>query len=381
MDRFEIVKRAADMLDREAEANSTPTAKGRVTHSGGKTREVILTQASSVIPRSIRWLWHGWLAEGTLTILAGAAGAGKTSVALSFAATVSSGGAWPDGQNAEAGAVIIWSGEDGIEDVLVPRLLAAGANMDRCYFANEVVQRGEIFPFDPARDKYLLEEAARRIGGVKLLIVDPVVSVVGGDMHRANDVRRDLQWLVDFARTYSCTVLGITHFGKGSGDRMPQERVIGSQAFSALARMVLVCAKEEGSDRHVLARAKSNVAEDRNGFEYSIRQHAVSELISANRIVWGDMLVGSSREILGRMEMAGRATESKLLQAQTALEKLVGAGIQRAKEVEELMIRAGFSKITIRRAREALGLEVVKIGKNDGWEWRLPQRLQDAHPS
>ena len=78
--------------------------------------------------------------------------------------------------------------------------------------------------------------------GVSLLLIDPIVSAVAGDMHRANDVRRSLQAVVDFADAHGCAVIGITHFAKGGAGKAPQDRVIGSQAFGALAAAGLAVA-------------------------------------------------------------------------------------------------------------------------------------------
>jgi putative DNA primase/helicase len=85
-----------------------------------------------------------------------------------------------------------------------------------------------------------------------MMIVDPIVSAISGDAHRANDVRRNLQALVDMAGSYGCAVLGISHFAKGTKGTSPAERVIGSQAFVALARMVLVAGKDEAAERRIL---------------------------------------------------------------------------------------------------------------------------------
>src|SRR5690606_4205726 len=108
-------------------------------------------------------------------------------------------------------------------------------------------------------DMDLLRAEATQVGDVGLLLLDPLVSAVKGDMHRANDVRRSLQAVVDFAEENDCAVLGISHFAKGGAGSTPSERVIGSQAFSALARTVLVAAKQEEGETRVLARAKSNI--------------------------------------------------------------------------------------------------------------------------
>ncbi len=103
-----------------------------------------------------------------------------------------------------------------------------------------------------------------------LLIIDPIITAVTGDMHKANDVRRSLQAIVDFAAECNCAVLGITHFAKGTAGKNSAERVIGSQAIRGRSpRMVLVAAKEEESDRRVFTRAKSNNSVDTGGFSYS----------------------------------------------------------------------------------------------------------------
>src|SRR5471032_1284906 len=165
-----------------------------------------------------------------------------------------------------------------------------------------IAQDGESVPFDPSQDIPDLRRAVDAIGGVSLLLIDPIVSAVAGDMHRANDVRRSLQAVVDFADAHGCAVIGITHFAKGGAGKAPQDRVIGSQAFGALARMVLVTAKEEGSNRRVMARAKSNIAPDDGGVAYSLELVSIAGGIEATHAVWDGAIEGTAREILGDVE-------------------------------------------------------------------------------
>ena len=96
----------------------------------GPTVEVL--PATAFQPEAIDWLWPNWLACGKLHLLAGAAGTGKTTIALALAASLSRGGAWPDGAPIEPADVVIWTGEDGIADTLLPRLLVAGGDPRRC---------------------------------------------------------------------------------------------------------------------------------------------------------------------------------------------------------------------------------------------------------
>lgn len=197
---------------------------------------VILMRGSEVMPEPVKWLWYGWLAEGKLHLIAGQAGTGKTTVALHLAAIITSGGNWPDGTTAECGDVVIWSAEDDIEDTIAPRMISAGAVMDRVHFVRGKRERKSTCAFDLARDMPALNLAVTKIQQPKLIIVDPIVSAVLGDSHKNAEVRRGLQPLVDMAADHRCALLGITHFTKGTSALDPVERVTGSLAFGALAR-------------------------------------------------------------------------------------------------------------------------------------------------
>jgi len=142
-----------------------------------------------------------------------------------------------------------------------------------------------------------------RIGGAVLLVIDPIVSAVAGDMHRANDVRRSLKAVVDFAEADRCAVIGITHFPEGGAGKAPQDRVIGSQVFGALAPMVPVTVKEEGGTHRVLARAKLNIAPDDGGVAYSLNLVTIGSGIAATHAVRDGIIEGTTREMLGNMEI------------------------------------------------------------------------------
>jgi putative DNA primase/helicase len=157
---------------------------------------VDLIDGSSVVPEAVPWLWEGYLARGKLHVLAGAPGTGKTMIALSLAAAVSSGKPWPDGRRGNPGRVIIWSAEDDIADVLVPRLNAMGADMNKIGFVGDKFTLNGREPFDPARDMPALMRAVADAGEVKLLIIDPIVCAVAGDSHKNAEVRRGLQPLI-----------------------------------------------------------------------------------------------------------------------------------------------------------------------------------------
>lgn len=346
------------------------------------TWKVKAVRASDIEPIAIRWLWPGWLAQGKLHILAGAGGTGKTTLLLGLAATITTGGRWPDGERCPTpGNCIIWSSEDDPADTIVPRLAAAGADLRRVHIIQgRTNEHGEAEPFDPATDFDLLRITAEEIGGVSLLMLDPVVSAIKGDMHKANDVRRALQCVVDFAEAQSCAVVGISHFAKGTAGGSPAERVVGSQAFSALARTVLVAAKQEDSDLRVLARAKSNIGTDEGGVSYVIEATTLDTKrgpIETTRVLWGDKLEGNARDILGDVESSGEeGSRSELDEACDFLRDLLADGAVPTKLVKAEASDAGHSWMTVRRAQKVVDAEVFRKGEEGrkgggNWYWKL----------
>lgn len=255
---------------------------------------VALLKGSDITPEPISWLWPGYLAAGKFALLGGAPSSGKTTISMSFAATITKGGLWPDGSRARPGNIIVWSGEDDPRDTLVPRLIAAGANMSRCFFVGDVLDGGKTRSFDPARDIVPLAAAIHEAGGASLIVVDPIVSAVAGDSHKNSETRRALQPLVDLAAGVGAALVGITHFSKGSAGRDPTERITGSLAFGALARVVFIAAKvpgetEDAPHKRAFMRAKSNISQDTGGFSYDLRQVDLDGYpgLSASRVEWG----------------------------------------------------------------------------------------------
>lgn len=335
---------------------------------------VDLVRADGIEPEPFRWLWKDWLARGKLHILGGAPGAGKTTICLRVAAAVSNGGVWPDGTLAPTGNVIIWSGEDDPADTLVPRLIAAGAETRRIFFVGGVREGGKERAFDPSKDIGPLSEAIELAGGAALIVVDPVVNAVAGDSHKNSETRRGLQPLVDLAAGFDAALVGITHLTKGTSGKEPVERITGSLAFGALARIVLIAAKrqDEGEDSRILCRAKSNIGPDDGGFAYRLRQIELATLpgFDASVVEWLEPVEGSARELLGDGDEAeGGASRD----AETFLKALLADGPMSAQDVIEAAEANGISERTLKRAKKALGVKSTKARATSagGWQWSL----------
>jgi putative DNA primase/helicase len=376
---------------RQAIANAIAPARGEPqpdehnAPAGEYARAVNLIRASDITPEPIAWLWPGYLAMGKMHMLGGAPGTGKTTISMGLAAIVATGGHWPDGTRSISGNVVIWSGEDDPADTLIPRLALSGADLTRVYFIADIREGNERRSFDPARDMDPLRRKLAEIGDVKLLIVDPVVSAIAGDSHKNAEVRRGLQPLVDLAGALGCALLGITHFSKGTGGRDPVERLTGSLAFGALARVVLVAAKhqEEGDDGRTVrlfCRAKSNIGPDDGGFEYDLQQDELKTHpgIFASSVVWGAAVEGAARELLATADATGDDGDGgTLADAKQFLFDLLSDGPIPVRAIRADADGAGYSWATIRRAQKALGVEAVKEGMKAGWVWRMPRQGAD----
>ncbi|MCR4531621.1 AAA family ATPase [Acinetobacter venetianus] len=345
----------------------------QTTQSATDIIKVVNMSDIPVLP--ILWLWPGWLPLGKMTILAGAGGCGKTNLSLALIATITTGGFFPDGLRCEnPGKVLIYSTEDDPADTLKPRLIANGANISKVSFiAGRTSKDGKLEPFDPAKDFSKIEQYIKTNPDLKLLMIDPLVSAISGDMNKANDVRRSLQPLVDLANKYDFSIFGITHFAKGSVNNNPADRILGSQAFSALARMAWTAARREAEDDYILVRAKSNISTLEGGIRYHLESVIVENSIETTKTTWLGMIEGSAKELLNSAELSGSDNNSVVDTAKEFLIELLSTvDKMSSKDVQAQAKEAGFSLASIRRAQERLNIKPFRPHGEKSWFWSLP---------
>jgi putative DNA primase/helicase len=219
-----------------------------------------------------------------------------------------------------------------------------------------------------------------------MLIIDPIVNAVAGDSHKNGEVRRALQPVVDFGERLNCAVLGITHFSKGGQGKDPLERVTGSLAFGALARVVLATGKINDGDniRRIFCRAKSNIGVDNGGFGYDLQQKEVQAGIFSSYALWGESIDGSARDLLAEPDSRenGDNGGSALDDAKHFLQTLLIDGELPQKQIEDEAKGAGHSWATVRRAKSELSIISTKSIMDKRWYWKLPSHMlksnQDA---
>lgn len=343
--------------------------------------------AADVSPKPIEWLWESFLPLGKMTLLAGPSGVGKSTILFDIAARVTTGEPWPDGSKGCApGDVLIWSAEDEIDDTIVPRLMAAGANLQRIRFPDKVPAGEKERAFNPAIHMEKLRQDLR-VGrrNTRLLVLDPIVSIISGNMNMANEVRNDLQPLVNLLRELGIAGTGISHLAKPSAGnpRNVTDSVIGSQAFTALPRMNWAANWSERHDAYVLAKGKQNIT-TAGGIKYSIVPATIPnpklhKRISTTRIAWGDPVTEKADEIF-RVKREDVETQKAVRQNPAAtflLERLPEGEEVPAKPLIELAAKRGISDDRLTRARNKLGISTQKTS-NGAFYWSRPAKAVDA---
>lgn len=325
-----------------------------------------IKKASEYKESQIEWIWEKFLVRGKFHILGGQPGTAKTTIALDLAARITTGEPFPDGSQIDKpGYVVIWSDEDSVADVLKPRLIAAHANLDNVFFIDSINfgddQNRSIDPSTDLRHLY----SSLPTQDIDLIIFDPITSLIKGDSNKQIDVRDSLRWVTELAEEKSCAVLGITHFTKGTAGTSPVERITGSVAFSALARIALATLVSPNSDRKVLCIAKSNLGIDRGGFEFAVEQVAISDKISASKIKWLKELDQSAYQITNDLN---RRDDQRLNHsAIDLLQSILETGSQESSYVKQAMKNQGYSDKQTRTARTNLNIQIENVGTKTYW--------------
>src|SRR5262249_18890811 len=216
---------------------------------------------------------------------------GKSTLLCDWAARITTGVEWPDGAAAgPAGMVIIFSSEDGLADTLVPRLIAAEADMQRIRFVRgHVGENLKKRGFNLQADLAMLENAIRELGDVRLVILDPVTSFLGKiDSHKNADVRSVLDPLAEMADRMRVAVICNNHLSKGNGSA--NSPIIGSVAFVNHSRLAFVVTPDENDKtRRLLIPSKTNIGPEQYGLAYRIEGcliHSRGREIATSRIMY-----------------------------------------------------------------------------------------------
>jgi hypothetical protein len=318
------------------------------------------------------------MALGTLCLLAGREGIGKSTLAYTLAAQITR------GQLAGVyfgvpRAVIVAATDDSWEHTIVPRLMAAGADLDLIFRVDVTVTDSLTTTLVLPTDLLQLPLSVADVGAAAILL-DPLMSRLSAtlDTHKDAEVRLALEPLVSLADRSSAAVLGVIHVNK-SGGADALNMVMGSKAFAAVARSVLFAMSSPDDETiKLLGQPKNNLGRsDLPTITYRIKgvkvaDHAEGE-IWTGRIHWTGE---TAMSIADALVASGEDTETRTA-TRDATEWLsdylnsVG-GCAPSGDVKDKGKAVGHALSTLHRARSKLGIRTESSGFPRVTEWCIP---------
>lgn len=336
--------------------------------------------AADITPRRVQWIWKGRIPKGKITVVAGDAARGKTTLAINLIGRLSDGRHLPlapPSRTAPPMKCLIMTAEDDYSDTVVPRLLAAHANLDNVEFLDGYMgENGKVLLTLPEDIDSLRVKIQRT--NAKILLIDPFNAFLNGktDSYRDSDIRRVLHPLSKLAEETSVAILLIFHLNKNTTANALQ-RIVGSVGIGAAARSVLFVAPNlENEDERIMAVAKVSNAAVPSSLTFRIEG---TKPYGAAMVRWTGQIARVADELVTQRRSQVKA-ESALHTAEFFLENLLldHDGSMLLPKILVEAESANISEATLRRAKESLGVQQKKGEKlkHEGnfVYWYLPEQ-------
>ena len=328
-----------DVLVHRAEIPNRNYFKSIVLKEPSKPETVKIIRMSDVELTPVEWLWKPYLPFGKLSVLQGNPGEGKTYFAMHLAAACTNGKLLPNMERMEPFNVIYQTAEDGLGDTVKPRLIEAGADLDRVLVIDD--SEVQLTLSDERIEKAIIENNAR------LVIIDPIQAYLGADvdMNRANEVRPIFMRLGQVAQRTGCAILLIGHLNKAAGMQSLQ-RGLGSIDIAAAVRSVMFIGKlKHDPTMRILTHEKSSLAPPGASLAFSLGDEGGFRWVGEYDITADEMLSGIEPQ-----------RETKTQQAKDLICTLLAGGKQvLSEDIDKEALERGIPGRTVRDAKRELG--------------------------
>ena len=328
-----------DVLVHRAEIPNRNYFKSIVLKEPSKPETVKIIRMSDVELTPVEWLWKPYLPFGKLSVLQGNPGEGKTYFAMHLAAACTNGKLLPNMERMEPFNVIYQTAEDGLGDTVKPRLIEAGADLNRVLVIDD--SDVQLTLSDEQIEKAIVENNAR------LVIIDPIQAYLGADvdMNRANEVRPIFMRLGQVAQRTGCAILLIGHLNKAAGMQSLQ-RGLGSIDIAAAVRSVMFIGKlKHDPTMRILTHEKSSLAPPGASLAFSLGDEGGFRWVGEYDITADEMLSGIEPQ-----------RETKTQQAKDLICALLAGGKQvLSEDIDKAALERGIPGRTVRDAKRELG--------------------------
>ena len=328
-----------------------------------------ITNLGDVEPEFIEWRWKGRLPKGKLVIIQGDPEQGKSFLTQEIIARYTRGEPiYPDKEKVSPANVLLLSGEDGMADTIVPRLVSMNADLSRVDSINLMRADEDVRGLSLTEDLAVMEQMLKE-KQYGLVVIDPISAYTPNtDTNTDNRVRSMLMPLKDLAEQYGVTIIIVRHLTKNEQTKTAY-RGQGSIAYEAAARVVMLVGKNpDNEEERILAVTKLSVDRRPPSLAFTL---TTDETTGGAAVTW----IGET-EVTAEQLLTSRSGEEKsaMEEAQEFIQDMLKSGDKLQRECIHLAKENGFSETTINRAKRKLRIRSVKPeGKqHEPWYWHLP---------
>jgi hypothetical protein len=353
---------------REDRAKPGPKPKPKASATDGLADgELIILRASEITPRAVEWLWPGRIAIGKLTTFAGWGGLGKSFITADLAARISRGEEIPFGGGLcfEPGGVLLVNTEDDPDDTTVPRLIEAGADLDRITFL-----KSKALTKLTLDDLATWDLALAQMGGARMIVIDPATAHLGGvDDHKNSGLRAILAPLMLWAAERRVAIVLVTHLNKpaGGGRVEALARVVGGVAWVNAVRGAILFARDPADrTRCLMMPGKNNLGPEAPGLAYRIVKTA-----GLARVEWIEEVSTSADDAMSGSPSKSSGPDPELW----LIERFREARSWTSEEIKAKAAAAGVSNNKLFAAKKSLAIRAEKYTDETGetfWRWVVP---------
>jgi putative DNA primase/helicase len=369
-------------LDKLITAAVVNVLDGDATHTASRVHQTTTSlsnpfkSASEVKAEAVDWLWPGIIPRGSVTLLAGQPGTGKSQIAVSIASIITGNGTWPTGQKCPQGRAIIIEAEDAGSRIR-SRIDAAGGRPE---FVSIRDADDDVLDLSQPESINMIAQRAEAMGGIDLLVISPLLAHFRGGSSEDGKVRERLEPLRKWASDTKTAVLAITHPPKGSGVKSAakslDDQFAGAEAHRRAARAAFAVIVDMNdpepnfkSKRRLMICVKQNDGPDDVVVPYRIEGVNLPGGIPTSRVMWLEETnsTGTDRIPVGTQEDSCR---NPRIDVDDWLTRVVSRGPKTRADIMDEAERWGIPERTVYNAKVRLGI----LGDREGREsqWRLP---------
>jgi putative DNA primase/helicase len=352
----------------------------------GQIMSLVAQSAASVKLERLEWLWPDRIPGGKITWYSGKPDCGKSLALLDLIARVTTGNDWPDGIKNEVGPrrVLLAASEDDLGTTLVPRLKAAGADLDKVLIikriivenvkASKTVQRA----LQLKADARLLRHTLKKNPDIALVALDPITGYFGdADPNKDKEIRPVMEAVQDACDASKAAFVAIVHHNKRS-DVDALGKILGGSSVAGVSRAAWGFSRDsENKDEFYMALVKSNLSKKRTGLKYKITGVDIDlpdgTKTEVPRTEWLGEHEMTANEVMDvEKENAKNGTSNpKMVMATLLIKHELRDGPKLAADMYKKRDAEGIDERTFKKAYYEVGVAAYNQGGK--WWWQIPQ--------